>query len=288
MDRRADGRTGGRAGIVAGGRSCWNATVYNGSLRPLGEPSGRAASLVCCPHAGGTAAFFRSWPAHFPPDIQIVPVQYPGHGDRLDESCLDDVHELSALLAAEVADLPGLILLGHSFGAAVAFETAVRLSAAGMPPLAVYISARDAPHHDLERVRPPRTDAAIWQEMERLGGTPPEITATPEWRELLTPILRADFHADADYRPSRTRLPCPITVLLGEDDVDLSAASIETWREYTAAEFAVRVFPGGHFYLADHVPAIAAQVAGQVAALRSSSPRAGGDGAWSPTSGGTP
>ncbi|MFD1939789.1 thioesterase II family protein [Nonomuraea mangrovi] len=233
--------------------------MNDGSLRPLGEASGHATWLVCCPHAGGTAAYFRDWPRRFPPTIQVVPVQYPGHGDRLDEPCVSDVHELSAMIADEVAGRPEVIVFGHSFGAAVAFELAVRLAGAGSPPQAVLISAREAPHH--QRVSPPRTDAAIWEEMVRLGGTPTEIAADPDWRELLTPQFRADFRADASYRPSRTRLPCPVTVMLGRDDEDLSRASIDAWQEYTASEFAVRVFPGGHFYLADHVGDIAAEVA---------------------------
>ncbi|MFI6318293.1 thioesterase II family protein [Nonomuraea sp. NPDC050556] len=229
-----------------------------GSLRPLGEASRRATWLVCCPHAGGTAAFFKDWPRRFPPAIQVVPVQYPGHGDRLDEPPVNDVHELSAMVAAEVSARPELILFGHSLGAAVAFELAVRLAEAGTPPRALLISARGAPNH--ERVKPPPTDEAIWQEMTRLGGTPPEIAASPDWRELLAPQLRADFHADATYVPSRTRLPCPVTVMAGEDDADVSRASIDAWEKYTEAEFTVRVFPGGHFYLADHVTDIAAEV----------------------------
>ncbi|MFI6599322.1 thioesterase II family protein [Nonomuraea sp. NPDC050536] len=259
-----------------------------GSLRPLGEASGRAASLVCCPHAGGTAEFFRDWPSRLPSEIRVVPVQYPGHGDRIAEPCLTDVHELGAMLAAEVACLPELILFGHSLGAAVAFEAAVRLANQGTPPRAVLISARGAPHHD--HVRPPPTDAAIWQEIVRLGGTPPEIAADPQWREVLTPMLRADFHADASYRPSRTRLPCPITVLLGEDDEDLSRASIDAWQDYTESDFAVRVFPGGHFYLVDHVSDIAAEVERQAdpPVTRLRTPGTGGDDARSSVFRGTP
>jgi pyochelin biosynthetic protein PchC len=220
-------------------------------------------SLVCCPHAGGTADFFRNWPCRFPSDIEVVTVQYPGHGDRLDEPCLADVHQLSMRLAAEIERLrPGkVILFGHSFGAAVAFEVAVRLTNRGSPPHAILISARVAPHHEAGGTVHLRSDAAIWSEMIRLGGTPPDIAADAEWREMLTPSVRADFRASETYRPSRTRLPCPMTVMLGKDDDGLPRASVNAWQEFTASEFTVQVFSGAHFYLVDHVADIAAEAA---------------------------
>jgi pyochelin biosynthesis protein PchC len=219
-------------------------------------------SLICCPHAGGTADFFRTWPRWFPSDVEVVAVQYPGHGDRLDEPCLTDVHQLSARLAAEVELLrPGrVILFGHSFGAAVAFEVAARLTNQGSPPHAIVISARVAPHHEAGGTVHLRDDAAIWSEMVRLGGTPPDIAADDEWRELLTPSVRADFHASETYRPSHVRLPCLMTVMLGNDDDDLPRASVNAWQQYTESEFTVLVFSGAHFYLVDHVAEIAAEV----------------------------
>jgi len=219
-------------------------------------------SLVCCPHAGGTAEFFRGWPRCFSPAVQVVAVQYPGHGDRLGEPSLTDVQVLSSELAAEVERLLAgkLILFGHSYGAAIAYEVAVRLTNQGSPPHAIVISARVAPHHEIGGTVHLRDDAALWNEMVRLGGTPPSIAADAEWREALTPSLRADFRASETYRPSRGRLPCPLTVMLGEDDDGLPRAAVGAWQEYTQSQFAVREFSGAHFYLVDHVADIAAEV----------------------------
>lgn len=231
-------------------------------LRPLGEATAPAVSLVCCPHAGGTADFFRDWPRCFSAAVQVLAVQYPGHGDRIGERCLADVEVLSKQLAQETERLgPGrLILFGHSFGAAVAFEAAVRLTERGTPPRAVLISARVAPRHEAGGTVHRRSDDALWDEAVRLGGTPPEIATDAEWREMLTPALRADFRASETYRPSRGRLPCPLTIMVGEDDAGLPRAQVSDWQEYTESQFAVRVLSGGHFYLVDHVADIAAEV----------------------------
>jgi surfactin synthase thioesterase subunit len=34
----------------------------------------------------------------------------------------------------------------------------------------------------------------------------------------------------------------------------------QTWREHTSGDFALKVFPGGHFYLGDHIAQVAAVV----------------------------
>lgn len=236
---------------------------YGGWLRPMDGVAERPVWLVCCPHAGGTADFYRDWPGRFPPRVGVVAVQYPGHGDRLDEPCRTDVHQLAAELAHEIECrcLARPVLFGHSFGAAVAFETAARLSRRGVAPHAVLVSAHVAPHREPAGPVVLRDTVAIWDEMIRLGGTPPEVATDPEWRELLTPSLRADFHANDTYRPSRCRLPCPITALTGSDDDDVAYESIVDWREYTESDFAVRVLGGAHFYLTEHVGDIAAEVA---------------------------
>jgi hypothetical protein len=38
--------------------------------------------LVCLPYAGGTAAAYRRWSAELPSTIEVLAVEYPGHGPR--------------------------------------------------------------------------------------------------------------------------------------------------------------------------------------------------------------
>ena len=85
--------------------------------------------LVCFPHAGGSATAYHDWVADLPDRIEVVAVQYPGRADRLGEPA----HTTMSPLADAVVDaLEDLVerpypLFGHSMGAVVAYETAVRL-----------------------------------------------------------------------------------------------------------------------------------------------------------------
>ena len=40
------------------------------------------AQLVCFPHAGGTANFFRNWSRALPWDVDLLALQYPGREER--------------------------------------------------------------------------------------------------------------------------------------------------------------------------------------------------------------
>ena len=63
--------------------------------RRFGSPRDAAISLICFPHAGGSATYY-SWLARsLAPEIELIAVQYPGRQDRRLEECIDNIPELS-------------------------------------------------------------------------------------------------------------------------------------------------------------------------------------------------
>lgn len=232
-------------------------------FRRFRPPAQAQARVVCLPHAGGSASSFWDLARHLPSRVDVVGVQYPGRGDRIGERCVDDLQVLSdeiAAAAAELTDLP-VLLFGHSLGAAVAFEVAVRLTERGREPQALLVSGRAAPRHDCAGTVHCRDEEGIWAEITRLGGTAAEIAESPEWRALITPAIRADFRASETYQPTTgVVLPCPVAALVGADDPDVSEQHAGDWRAFCAGEFRLRSFAGGHFYLIEQVRAVAAEI----------------------------
>lgn len=101
------------------------------------------AQLVCMPHAGGAASFFRGWAGALPWDLDLLALQYPGREDRFGEPCARSIDALAGPAAealVEYARQP-LVLFGHSLGAALAYEVALRLEQRGAPPLYVAVSS---------------------------------------------------------------------------------------------------------------------------------------------------
>jgi medium-chain acyl-[acyl-carrier-protein] hydrolase len=82
-----------------------------------------------------------------------------------------------------------------------------------------------------------------------LNGTPREVLEDAELRQLLLPMLRADFAVcqTYEYQPGPP-LHCPVTAFGGLQD-KVGREELEGWRELTTSEFKLRMFAGDHFFI---------------------------------------
>ncbi|MEV0292100.1 alpha/beta fold hydrolase [Nocardia sp. NPDC050710] len=229
---------------------------------PRADP---AARVICFPHAGGSADYFTPLARALPPEIELLAVQNPGRQERYREPRLETIAELAAAALPSVTpwlDRP-TILFGHSMGAVQVFELARRLTdAAG---IVLFVSARRAPSRVRVETVHQRTDRAIVAEMRALGGTDLRVFDDEETAALYLPVIRSDYRAVETYRcAAEVTVHYPITALVGDRDPRVSLADIEAWRTHTTAEFATCVLRGGHFYLADQIPAVAELLAAQL------------------------
>ncbi|MEU0534699.1 thioesterase II family protein [Amycolatopsis tolypomycina] len=224
------------------------------------ETADPAVRLVCFPHAGGTAPFYRPLSFALKSAVDVVSIQYPGRQDRHREPAIDSVRALAdrvhEVLAAEPA-LP-VVLLGHSMGAVVAFEVARRFEAAGQVPVRLVASGRRGPATRHTEAVHRGGDAAILAEIRRLNGAAAAVLDNEELMRAALPALRADYRAVETYScgPDVT-VACPITVLTGDADPKTPVAEARAWERHTTGGFDLRVFPGGHFFLTDAMPEVA-------------------------------
>jgi len=74
---------------------------------------------------------------------------------------------------------------------------------------------------------------------------------------MILPAIRADYRAAETYvwEPGPP-LSCPVTCLVGDDDPKVTVEEAAAWSEHTDGPFTLEVFPGGHFFLAQHQPAV--------------------------------
>ncbi|MFE2099420.1 MULTISPECIES: thioesterase II family protein [unclassified Streptomyces] len=230
--------------------------------RPLESPSLR---LFCLPYAGGNAGAFHRW-AQAPLDgVEVVAVQYPGRQDRFAEECLPDMEALADGVASALVPLLDrpFALFGHSMGASVAYEVALRLEHRYRArPRRVFVSAAASPlrprsHTDVHL----RSDDAMVEWFGELGAMDEAVLADPELRPLVLPAMRADLRLIETYRPPSGRLTtAPVTAYVGDADPGVDPDDARAWQDLTSAEFSFRAFSGGHFYLSDHEEALLADI----------------------------
>jgi surfactin synthase thioesterase subunit len=215
--------------------------------------------LVCFHHAGGGPSLFREWHLDIPPDIEVLAVAIPGREMRITEQPLTQMHALvNTLVEVLPLDLP-FAFFGHSLGAIIGFELARQLRERRLPvPQHLFVSASPAPHlcrRDISRAR--LSDIELLRLLEGFGGTPKEILAHPEYRDMVLSILRADFGLIDEYSVAdsdETRFP--ITAYAGISDVAVRLDRVLAWERWAVEGFVCHEFEGEHFYLTRHRQAL--------------------------------
>lgn len=211
--------------------------------------------LVCFAHAGGSASFFFPVSRAMSPAVEVSAVQYPGRQDRRAEPNIDDIATLADAIFPVVRPLTDrpLAFFGHSMGAIIAYEVALRLEADGAPPLTrLYASGRRAPSRYRQEAVHRLGDAGLIADMRKLSGTNAGLLGDPETLAMILPSVRSDYKAIETYThtPGRT-VSCPIRALIGDSDPKVTVEEAKAWSEHTTGSFDMRVFPGGHFYHVD-------------------------------------
>lgn len=218
--------------------------------------------LFCFPFAGSGASIFYTWSDHFPPTVEIFPVELPGHGTRLKEATTTQLSVLVQGLTDVIhpyLDRP-FALFGHSMGALISFELARQLRREhALLPDYLFVSAHRAPQlADFDGHLHTLSDQDLLEQLVSLNGTPRAILEEPELMSLILPIIRADFALIETYTyQPESPLTCPIAAFGGLQDAIVSQSQVEAWHEQTVNAFALHLLPGDHFFLSSAKPIIA-------------------------------
>ncbi len=212
--------------------------------------------LFCFPHAGGGTVAYSAWR-----DPRVCPVRLPGRESRAAEAPFERMTPLIEALADVIVPyaVRDYAFFGHSMGAAIAFELARELRRRGVAmPRMLIVSGARAPQYRRGYVPPPApSDAEFLEELRRLEGIPAELLNDAAAMRAILPALRADAALYRNYTYAEgPPLDVPIRAYGGLADPRISREQLHAWSEQSTASFAVRLFPGGHFYLNDSAPVL--------------------------------
>jgi len=232
-------------------------------LRRFHRDASDELTLVCFPHAGGSASTYLPISAALNPTVQVYAAQYPGRQDRLSEQPYTDIASLAdqivPVIRTTVGDRP-YAFFGHSMGASLAFEVTRRMEREpGNPPSAPFASGRRAPSIPITEHIHLRDDTGLLDEVRRFDKASAQMLEDERVQKMVLPALRADYTANETYyRPADHQVRCPIVAICGDDDPVTEVAHAQVWQVHTTSEFWLKVLPGGHFYLTGQEEQVAA------------------------------
>jgi len=214
--------------------------------------------LYIFPHTGGSADFYVPFARAFTGGTKCVAVQYPGKRAGRDLSQYTSIPDLADRLCtmlkpAEPQSGP-VAFFGHSMGALLAFEVALRYEQAGNPIAALFLSASAAPGRWPRRAELAGSDQQLLSLISDVTGANPEFLNNDQFAATLLPTLRGLKAVAAYDREPEAVVSCPIHAMMAEDDELATAESVTPWERRTTAAFDLTVFPGGHFYINTTLP----------------------------------
>ena len=224
--------------------------------------------LFCFPYSGGSASYYSEWNKFFGDEIEIMPIQYPGHESRSEEPLISDVKELAEAALEGIVPYTDDIdfgFFGHSLGSLVAYETAVLFYEYELkPPNMVILSSAGT---NFDRVQPP-VHTLDGEELKRtiiaFGGVASEdILYSEGFDNFYAPLLKNDFSAAENYKIDEDSfVMAPFHILYGEDDKFVTRKDVEKWSEHTEGKCTYYSFSGDHFYLNNKLKTVCEKVKG--------------------------
>ncbi|GGW80773.1 amino acid adenylation protein [Streptomyces lucensis JCM 4490] len=234
-------------------------------LQPLSEGRGAPEqALVCFPYAGGNAVNYRpladalagSGPA-------VLAVDLPGHDLTAEREPFASITELAERVAGEITErgLTGVMLWGHSSGAAPALETARRLQERGVRVTRVFVGAqllgtaaeRGAAADELAGLG----DAEIAARLTADSGYPELAELNARHAERIGAAYRHDCAGAHRYfrallqAPPPVKLSAPVSVVVAADDPH-TAGHTRRHRDWLLVADHVdlhELADGGHYFL---------------------------------------
>jgi surfactin synthase thioesterase subunit len=245
-------------------------------IAPRPNPNAKAR-LFCFPFAGGGLVSFRAWGELFNDTVEVVAVEAPGRGTRINEAAVDDIDVFVTRLLPEMLgwlDRPSAFF-GHCLGGLTMYATLCALPnaharfikhafACGVRPPHLLKRRGEFEdnmaydmmlHRDFDARLPPyaQTDE-IFADIIRQFDTPAanKMLEISRLRKVLLPTIRAEFGMayKYEYRPIEP-FAFPISSFVGDADPWVSEKDSARWGDLTRGGFINHVCQGSHFLMAE-------------------------------------
>ena len=212
-------------------------------------------NMFCLPPAGSSASIYHSWEKIISDNIRIIPIEYSGHGIKINEPLIDDPDLLASQIVDQISVHSGtpFILFGHSVGGGLIWKVLDHLAQKNVIDQLKLIVISSRPEHQYiqhMRYKHELSDEKIISELKRYNNFPDEILNNNEALAFFLKIIRNDFYiSDQLLSESIDKTAVPIIAFYGKDDPDIPDQSVmDAWQQHTENWLGSVELTGDHFY----------------------------------------
>ena len=212
--------------------------------------------LFCFTYAGGNTSFFNEIEAELP-EIELVKLEYAGHGERHKEPFYNDFNELSIdLYNGFKKSYQGgdYAFFGYSMGSISMVEVLRQVLKSGIQkPTHVFLSAHE-PHTKSELLGFKTDELNEWvkERTIKFGAVPERLIDNKVFWRTYMPMYRADYTIigkyDFDSLDLKTEIPA--TIFYSEEDTPYE--EMKKWDKFFTGLNDYHGFEGGHFFIKEH------------------------------------
>ena len=215
--------------------------------------------LFCLSYAGGNATFYKGIEEKFNNNIELIKLEYSGHGDRRKEPFYNSFKELAVdlykLVKNEVSNGEDYAMFGYSMGSIGVIELLklIELKNEIAMPKHIFLAA-----HEPNTIKAPielsdeELTTLIKNRTIQLGGVPKVLIDNNSFWRTYLPVISADYKMIVHYsfEDFNYQTTLPTTIFYSQEDTPI--AEMEKWHNICIGEIDYYRFSGSHFFMKEH------------------------------------
>lgn len=215
--------------------------------------------LFCLTYAGGTAAFYDQLNAYIGDTIELIKLEYAGHGSRHKEPFYRDFFELANDMYNQIKERMNAeqqyALIGYSMGSISVVEILkliIEKKEIGFPKC-VFIAA----HEPITRLKVSgdedgMSDELVKERTIKFGRIPERLINNKSFWRMYLPLYRNDYSIIGKYDFNVVTLKTNIPTVIFYSPTDTKIENMLLWNKYFIGTLDFVAYEGNHFFIEQH------------------------------------
>ncbi len=209
--------------------------------------------LIIIPSAGSMGFEYANIIAKLKDISEVYVVKYKGRGQRICEgysNTWDELVEDVFMQVKENIDYKNYIILGHSMGSTIAYETYYKIIESNIKqPKAICFCGNESPNTMDKKLKSKLNDKEFKDYFIKLGGISKEVLECDELSQMVFEILRQDINLLESYNYKERNHPIKSDVFVINGKEDNVRVDEKLWNKAVKTSVNFIKISGGHFFM---------------------------------------